>query len=478
MTLNTNRRLKSNGNKPRCPADALVLAPVRSLHDDFGLGLGAPKRVKMIIAAKVFRLWLRTRQGSDVSDSAPVSITDAVGTELRPVMVATAGELRGVDIERSRVVKELLHALGATGSSDRPNPGTPVSTKGKKRKRAKSADEATHSSDPVPSAANDPRKRVHDVQGAGGNKTAGDCTSLGRPAAWHGNTERAQGDSTEVLKEGHGRSGGRVTLGCSAMGGASPVTKTVVIDLTSSPAASQIEDSDRSDAAGPGPSNDLARGAKRKKRRRNSSTPARECESEERVAREARRGDFSPGYPSSARRGDDKKRSANDQRMSPSESAQSGGVGQWAEGELKAEQGTQNGSGNSVAGGRGDVQETCTQREASAVIVSTSCSSTTAKRDKSNKKKKGTRNKAHRDSDQRTVSKAPEMLVWKTADETAGPRRSSVEQRGDGPDGGTHKAKRSVEGQSREAKTSRVGKGVQPPSKYKKKKLMQWIAHG
>ncbi|CAM9125862.1 unnamed protein product [Ectocarpus fasciculatus] len=214
------------------------IAALRSLRDDFGLGLGASKRVKMIIAAKAFRLWLRTRRGSHVSDSAPVSITDAVGTRLRPITVRTAGELRGVEVERSRVLKELLHALGATGtdaergSFDRPIPGTPMSTKGNKRKRAKSADEATHSSDPVPSAASDPKKRKRDGQGGSGNKTAGDCMSLGQPVVLYGNTERAQGDSAEVLKQGHRRSGGRVTLGC-ATDGASPMTKPVVIGLTS-----------------------------------------------------------------------------------------------------------------------------------------------------------------------------------------------------------------------------------------------------
>ncbi|CAM9125939.1 unnamed protein product [Ectocarpus fasciculatus] len=455
--------------------NASNIAALRSLRDDFGLGLGASKRVKMIIAAKLFRLWLRTRRGSHVSDSAPVSITDAAGTGLRPTVIMTAGELRGVDIERSRVVKKLLHALGATGtdaervSFDHPIPGTPMSTKGKKRKRT-GADEVTHSSDPVPSTANDRRKRERDVEGGSGNKTAGNCASLGRPGASDGSTEWASSFSAEVLKQGHRHSGGRMTLGCSALDGVSSMTKPVVIDLTSGPAASQIEESDRSDAAGPGSSDALSRGAKGKKRRRRSSTPAQEYESEARVARQPRRGDLSPAAASSARRRDDKKRSGKDQRMNPSESVQSGGVGNRAERERKAEQGTDNASGKGVAGGSGGVQDSCTLRESSAVIVSASCSSSTPTRDKS-KKKKGT------NSDQPAVSKAVETLVWKTAGETAGCRRSSGGQRGDGPDNATLKAKWSVEGESRGAKAPRFGKKL-PPSKDRKKKLMRWIAHG
>ncbi|CAN0117686.1 unnamed protein product [Ectocarpus fasciculatus] len=446
--------------------NASNIAALRSLRDDFGLGLGASKGVKMIIAAKVFRLWLRTRRGSHVSDSAPVSITDAVGTGLRPMMVMTAGELRGVDIERSRVVEELLHALGATGtdaergSFDRPVPGTPMSTKGKKRKRA-GADEVTHSSDPAPSTANDRRKRERDGQGVIGNKSD--------QVASDGSTERAASFSAEVLKQGHRLSGGRVTLGCSALDGVSSMTKPVVIDLTSGPAASQIEDSDRADAAGPGSSDALARGAKGKKRRRRSSTPAQEFKSEARVARQPRRGDFSPAAASSARRRDDMKRSRKDRRMSPSESVQSGGVGNRAERERKAEQGTDNGSGKGVEGGSGGVQDSCTLRGSSAVIVSASCSSSTSKREK--RKKKGT------NSDQPAVSKAAEILVWKTAEETAGRGRSSGGQRGYGPDNATLKARWSVEGESRGAKTPRFGKKL-PPSKDRKKKLMRWIAHG
>ncbi|CBJ26966.1 expressed unknown protein [Ectocarpus siliculosus] len=464
--------------------NASNIAALRSLRDDFGLGLGASKRVKMIIAAKAFRLWLRTRRGSDFSGSAPVSITDAVGNVLRPIVVATAGELRGVNIERSRVVKELLHALRATGtdaergSCDRPIPDTPISTKGKKRKRVKSANEATHSSDPVSSTANDPRKRVRGVECGSGNKTARGCTSLGRPAASDGNAERAQGDSAEVLKERHGRSGGRVTLGCSKMDGASPMAKTVVIDLTSRPAASEIEDSDQTDAAGPGPSYELPRGAKRKKRRRSSSsTPAQECKSEERVVGETNRGDIVSAAASSWGRSNGKTRSGKDQRICLSESVQSGGVGERAARERKAEKGTHNGSGNGVAGGRGGVQYSCAQGWASAVIVSASCSSTATKRDKRKNKKGNKRDNVHMDSDQPTVSKAAENRVCKTAEETAGRRRSSIGQKDDGPDHATHKPTRSVEGQSRGAKTQRFGKDM-PPSKDKKKRLMQWIVHG
>ncbi|CAM9155519.1 unnamed protein product [Ectocarpus sp. 4 AP-2014] len=465
--------------------NASNIAALRSLRDDFRLGLGASKRVKMIIAAKAFRLWLRARRGSDILDSAPMSITDAVGNGLRPIVVATAGELRGVNIERSRVVRELLHALGATGtdgerdSSDRPIRGTPMSTKAKKGKRAKSTDEATHSSDPVSSAANDPRKRVRSVEGRSGHKTAGDCTSLGRPTASDGNTERAQGDSAEVLIESHGRSGGRVTLGCSKMDGASPMTKTVVIDLTSRPAASEIEDSDRTDAAGPGSSYELPRGAKRKKRRRSSSsTPAQECESEERIARKTNRGDIISAAASSWRRSDDKTRGAKDKRMSPSESVQSGGVVERAAREQRAEQGTHNGSGNGVAGGRGGVQDSCTQEWGSTVISSASCSSPTSKRDKRKKMKMGNKlDNVHVDSDQATVSRAAENRVCKTAEETAGRRRSSTGQKGDGPDDATHKSTRSVEGQSRKAKTRQFGKDMLP-SKDRKTRLMQWIVHG
>ncbi|CAB1116704.1 unnamed protein product [Ectocarpus sp. CCAP 1310/34] len=273
-----------------------VLPSARSLRDDFRLGLGASKHVNMIIAAKAFRLWLRARRGCDILDSALMSITDAVGHGLRPIVVATAGELHGVDIERSRVVKELLDALGATGtdgergSSDRPIRGTPMSTKAEKRKRAKSADEATHSSDPVSSAASDPKKRVRDVEGGSGNKTAGDCTSLGRPAASDGNTKRAQGDSAEVLEERRERSGGRVTLGCSKMDGASPMTKTVVIDLT-----------------WPGPIiRTSERGEKEETPPQQQQHPARECESDERVARKTNRGDIISAAASSWRRSDDK----------------------------------------------------------------------------------------------------------------------------------------------------------------------------
>ncbi|CAM9114810.1 unnamed protein product [Ectocarpus sp. 12 AP-2014] len=461
------------------------IAALRSLRDDFRLGLGASKRVKMIIAAKAFRLWLRAKRGSDISDSAPMSITDAVGNGLRPIVVATAGELRGVDIERSRVLKELLHTLGATGtdgergSSDRPIRGMPMSTKAKKRKRSKSADEATHSSDPVSSAANDPRKSVRGVEGGSGDKTAGDCTSLGRPAASDGSTERAQGDSTEVLKERHGRSGGRVTLRCSKMDGASPMTKAVVIDLTSRPAACEIEDSDRTDAAGPGPSYELPREAKRKKRRRSSSsTPAQGCESEERVARKTRRCDIISAAASSWRRSDDKTRSVPDQRMSPSESVQAGGVVERAARERKAEQGTHNGSGSGVAGGRDGVQDSCAQGWASTVILSASCSSSTTKRDKRKKMKMGNKqDNVHVDSDQPTVSEAAENRVCKTAEETAGRKRSSTAQKGDGPNHAIHKSTRSVEGHSRGAKTRRFGKDMLP-SKDKRQRLMQWIVHG
>ncbi|CAM9504799.1 unnamed protein product [Pylaiella littoralis] len=88
---------------------------LRSLRDDFALGLGASPRVKMIIAAKAFRSWQRRRQDRLVPDSTVVTITDGAGTpstaDLRLRIVSTAEALRRVDAEKPRVVRELLRGL-------------------------------------------------------------------------------------------------------------------------------------------------------------------------------------------------------------------------------------------------------------------------------------------------------------------------------------------------------------------------------
>ncbi len=67
----------------------------------------------MVVAAKAFRLWLRGRPGAVLPESAPVRITDAKcdTTGLGHSVVSTAGDLRGVDAGKSRVVRELLSAL-------------------------------------------------------------------------------------------------------------------------------------------------------------------------------------------------------------------------------------------------------------------------------------------------------------------------------------------------------------------------------
>lgn len=97
------------------PCTAFSFDPVRCLRDDFALGLEASSNVRNIIAAKAFRLWLRRRRSSEILDELPVSITDTAAT-LQPTIAMTAGQLRGVDAERSNVLRELLAALGATGT--------------------------------------------------------------------------------------------------------------------------------------------------------------------------------------------------------------------------------------------------------------------------------------------------------------------------------------------------------------------------
>lgn len=92
----------------------LCARSIRSLRDDFALGLAASLPVRMIISAKAFRLWLRGRQDSDVSDDELVKITGTRGNHAAGIgnfVLLTAGVLRGVDLERSRVVRGLLSAL-------------------------------------------------------------------------------------------------------------------------------------------------------------------------------------------------------------------------------------------------------------------------------------------------------------------------------------------------------------------------------
>ncbi|CAM9505088.1 unnamed protein product [Pylaiella littoralis] len=93
---------------------------LRSLRNDFALGLGASPRVKMIIAAKAFRSWQRRRQDCLIPDSTVVTITDGAGTpstaDHRLHIVSTAEALRRVGAEKPRVVRELLRGLGGTHS--------------------------------------------------------------------------------------------------------------------------------------------------------------------------------------------------------------------------------------------------------------------------------------------------------------------------------------------------------------------------
>lgn len=103
--------------------NALLFSPfphIRSLRDHFALGLGASEPVRTIVAAKAFRLWLRSRQASEVSDeervrfSSPAAVNEAsIGRDV----VLTAGVLRKAYRERSKVMEELLSAA-ARGSFD------------------------------------------------------------------------------------------------------------------------------------------------------------------------------------------------------------------------------------------------------------------------------------------------------------------------------------------------------------------------
>ncbi|CAM9583843.1 unnamed protein product [Laminaria digitata] len=105
------------------------MAALQSLRDDFALGLGASEPVRTIVAAKAFRLWLRSRQASEISDDKRVRFSSAgavTGGSIGRDVFLTAGVLREAHRERSKVIKELL-SVAARGSSDSVecDPGSP-----------------------------------------------------------------------------------------------------------------------------------------------------------------------------------------------------------------------------------------------------------------------------------------------------------------------------------------------------------------
>ena len=101
----------------------------RSLRDDFGLGLGSSEPVRTIVAAKAFRLWLRSRQASEISGEERVRFSSAAtvnGVSTGRDVILTAGVLWEAHRERSKVIEELLNAA-TRGCSDplECGPGSP-----------------------------------------------------------------------------------------------------------------------------------------------------------------------------------------------------------------------------------------------------------------------------------------------------------------------------------------------------------------
>ena len=74
----------------------------------------------MMVAAKAFRLWLRGRPDGALPDSAPVRIADPACGSTGPAhcVVSTAGDLRGIDADKPRIVRELLSSFSGP-TSDR-----------------------------------------------------------------------------------------------------------------------------------------------------------------------------------------------------------------------------------------------------------------------------------------------------------------------------------------------------------------------
>ena len=101
----------------------------RCLRDEFALGLEASEPVRTIVAAKAFRLWLRSRKASEIPDEERVRLSSAAAVTCVSAgreVVLTAGVLREAYRERSKVIEELLNAA-ARGCSDplECNPGSP-----------------------------------------------------------------------------------------------------------------------------------------------------------------------------------------------------------------------------------------------------------------------------------------------------------------------------------------------------------------
>lgn len=100
------------------------------MRDDFALGLGASEAVRTIVAAKAFRLWLRSRQASEIPDeqcmrfSSAAAVTDVSTSK---DLILTAGVLRAAYRGRSKVIDELLSVAARENSSSLEcGPGSPL----------------------------------------------------------------------------------------------------------------------------------------------------------------------------------------------------------------------------------------------------------------------------------------------------------------------------------------------------------------